>query len=204
MNIIILIFFKILNSLTSAYTILYSKFNLIQFHRIGVKSNFQIKGKCKLVLSKGATIKIMNNVCLTSGLSSTISNGSILEICVQPNAFLYIGENTGISSTSIHVWEKVHIGSDVNIGAGCLIIDTNFHSLDSNIRKTKEGGMPGSSVKTAPVIIGNDVFIGSRTIICKGVSIGEKSIVAAGSVVVKDIPANQIWGGNPAKFIQNI
>ena len=56
----------------------------------------------------------------------------------------------------------------------------------------------------SPVIIEDNVFIGARSIILKGVTIGRNSIVGAGSVVTKSIPSNQIWGGNPAKFIRNI
>lgn len=47
-------------------------------------------------------------------------------------------------------------------------------------------------------------FIGARSIICKGVTIGDHAMIAAGSVVVGDVPANEVWGGNPAKFIKNI
>ena len=56
----------------------------------------------------------------------------------------------------------------------------------------------------APVVIGGNVFIGARCIILKGVTIGENSIIGAGSVVTKSIPANEIWAGNPAKFIRKI
>ena len=58
--------------------------------------------------------------------------------------------------------------------------------------------------KCAPVVIENNVFIGAHCIILKGVSIGENSIIGAGSVVTKNVPANQIWAGNPAKFIRKI
>ena len=60
------------------------------------------------------------------------------------------------------------------------------------------------NAKTAPIRIGNHVFIGARCIIGKGITIGEKSIVAAGSVVTKNIPPKEMWGGNPAKFIKPI
>lgn len=56
----------------------------------------------------------------------------------------------------------------------------------------------------APVVIGNDVFIGVKCIILKGVTIGDGAIIGAGSVVTKSIPANQIWAGNPAKYIREI
>lgn len=60
-----------------------------------------------------------------------------------------------------------------------------------------------SSLKKAPVMIGDDVWIGCNSIILKGVTIGNGSIVAAGSVVTKDVPANVIVGGNPAKILKN-
>ncbi|WP_262710533.1 acyltransferase [Dinghuibacter silviterrae] len=58
-------------------------------------------------------------------------------------------------------------------------------------------------MNSAPVKIGDNVFIGMDSIILKGVTIGSNVVVAAGSVVARDIPDNQIWGGNPAKFIRN-
>ena len=58
--------------------------------------------------------------------------------------------------------------------------------------------------KCAPVVIGDDVFVGAKCIILKGVTIGKGAIIGAGSVVTKNIPARQIWAGNPAKFIREI
>jgi acetyltransferase-like isoleucine patch superfamily enzyme len=55
-----------------------------------------------------------------------------------------------------------------------------------------------------PVRIEDGAFIGTNAIICKGVTIGKESIVAAGAVVVKSIPPGEIWGGNPAKFIRKL
>lgn len=57
---------------------------------------------------------------------------------------------------------------------------------------------------TSPVVIKDGVFIGAHCIILKGVTIGEKSIIGAGSVVTKSIPDGEIWAGNPAKFIRRI
>lgn len=79
-------------------------------------------------------------------------------------------------------------------------MDSNFHSLDWRKRENRD--IDVSDAKTAPVVIEDYVFIGARSIICKGVTIGEKSIIAAGTVVVKDIPANCIAGGNPCKVIK--
>lgn len=80
-----------------------------------------------------------------------------------------------------------------------MIFDTDFHPLDALKRRIGFEGM-----KSKPVTIEDDAFIGAHCVICKGVTIGSRSIVAAGSVVVKDIPRNEIWGGNPARFIRKI
>lgn len=110
-----------------------------------------------------------------------------------------------MSSTGIYCLNRVEIGNHVLIGADTIIMDNNFHSLDYSIRGTsKEGYHHKGTINTAPVIISDNVFIGTRCIINKGVCIGEGAIVAAGSVVVKDIPAWEVWGGNPAKFIKSL
>ena len=82
---------------------------------------------------------------------------------------------------------------------GTFVYTTDFHSLNKDIRKTSDDL---KSRKCAPVIIENDVFIGAHCIILKGVTIGEGSIIGAGSVVTKSVPAGEIWAGNPAHFIR--
>ena len=82
-----------------------------------------------------------------------------------------------------------------------MLNDSNHHSTDWRIRGTAEDGL---RVVSAPIVIGDHVFIGARSIILKGVTIGEKAIVAAGSVVVKDVPPLTIVAGNPAKVIKKM
>ena len=55
---------------------------------------------------------------------------------------------------------------------------------------------------TKPIVVGDNVFIGVRSMIMPGVHIGDRCIIAAGSVVTKDVPSNQVWGGVPARFIK--
>ena len=78
-----------------------------------------------------------------------------------------------------------------------------MHSTDWRVRADRYLDIPNKAAK-APVVIEDNVFIGARCIINKGVRIGEKTMIAAGSVVVKDIPANCIAGGNPCKVIKYI
>ena len=106
-----------------------------------------------------------------------------------------------MNSTMIFCDDKIEIGNNVLIGGGTIIFDTNFHN--TNYLERRDPKFNGKS-KTAPISIGNDVFIGGHCIICKGVNIGPRSMVAAGSVVVNSIPADELWGGNPAKFIKKI
>lgn len=123
-------------------------------------------------------------------------------ISVSEGAELQIGDNSGTNNVTILCNERIFIGSYVNIGNSTYIYDSNFHSL--NWKKREDRIEDIKDAKSAPVYIGDYVFIGARCIIGKGVTIGEKSIVAAGSVVTRDIPAGEIWGGNPAKFIKKI
>jgi acetyltransferase-like isoleucine patch superfamily enzyme len=122
-------------------------------------------------------------------------------IRISSRGKVVIGDYVGINSSAIFCDESIMIGNHVHIGGGTQIFDTNFHNLDYLSRRNPA---LNNVSKTAPVIIEDDVFIGSSCIIGKGVTIGARSIVAAGSVVIKSIPSDEIWGGNPAKFIKKI
>ena len=106
-----------------------------------------------------------------------------------------------MTNSTINCYQSIIIGNYVNIGAGCVIVDSNFHSLNWRDRLD---GTDISKKKNAPVVIKDLAFIGTHSIILKGVTIGEKSIIGAGSVVTHNIPDGEIWAGNPAKFIKKI
>lgn len=124
------------------------------------------------------------------------------QIILTPEAKLILGNHVGMTSVSIFCKERIEIRDHVNIGAGTLIFDSNFHNTDWNIRRDRIKDVESS--QNASVIIENDVFIGARCIIMKGVTIGARSIIAAGSVVCKDIPADCIAGGNPCQVIKRL
>lgn len=87
--------------------------------------------------------------------------------------------------------EQITIGHHVHITAGVTILT---HSLDT--------AKNGINWKKTSVTIEDDAFIGTNTIICSNVVIGKNSIVGAGSIVTRSIPPNEIWAGNPARFIR--
>lgn len=123
-------------------------------------------------------------------------------IVVTDDAELRIGNNVGLSQASIICHYSITIGDNVKIGGGVKVYDTNFHSLDPDIRRDYILDM--ANKKKASVIIEHDAFIGAGSIILPGVCIGANSVIGAGSVVTKTIPPDQIWGGNPARYIKDV
>lgn len=115
---------------------------------------------------------------------------------------LSIGDNSAISNTAITVAESVNIGRNVFIGAGCKIYDTDFHPIEAEFRFGDTVDI--TRTKTKRIIIEDGAFIGGHSIILKGSHIGENSVIGAGSVVAGNIPANEIWAGNPARFMKKI
>ncbi|HLP80775.1 MAG TPA: acyltransferase [Nitrosomonas sp.] len=116
------------------------------------------------------------------------------------SARITINDGTWINNNFVAISEymSITIGKNVLIGTCVEIYDSNFHGLEPDKRKIS------SSINCAEVIIEDNVFIGSNVKILKGVTIGKNSVVANGSIVTKDIPANVISGGNPARTLKNL
>ena len=109
----------------------------------------------------------------------------------EKKALIKIGNRSYIGDrTEIHAGDLVEIGNGCNISWNCTILDRDYHKLCSNEEIIK------------PVKICDNVWIGCNCIILKGVTIGEGAVVAAGSVVTKDVPPKALVGGNPAKIIK--
>jgi acetyltransferase-like isoleucine patch superfamily enzyme len=111
------------------------------------------------------------------------------------NALVQIGAGCGMSGCSIAALDSIVIGQRVLIGSGALIIDNDGHPL------TPEDRAQGMPISHAPIEIGDDVFIGARAIILKGVTIGAGAVIGAGSVVAKDVPPRAVVVGNPARQV---
>ena len=143
-----------------------------------------------------------NFVCTSGNMSNPMGANFRSYLRVNGGGQLSIGQNVGMSSSTIWCASKITIGDYVKIGAMCIITDTDCHSLNPMLRMNSK--TDACNAKSAPVLLEDNCFIGARSIICKGVTIGANSIVGIGSVVTKSIPANQIWAGNPARFIREI
>ncbi len=120
-----------------------------------------------------------------------------LELGAGPEGTLEIGENTFINyGTSVSAMKRVTIGRDCAIGTYCMIMDNDFHKISPEERYE----FPESD----PITIGDKVWLGGHVIVLKGVTIGDGSVVAAGSIVTKDIPPRSLAVGAPAKVIRQI
>ena len=150
----------------------------------------------------------------TTNGSLTIGNGfkcnnkvtsnsiGLIQPCVfniaTARAEIVIGNNVGISGSTINATKSIKIGNNVLIGSGCIITDTDSHPINWQDRVNNLN----EKTESSPIVIEDNVFIGARSIILKGVTIGKNSVIGAGSVVTKSIPENCIAGGNPAKVIK--
>lgn len=110
---------------------------------------------------------------------------------------IHLGENfLGNFNLSILDEAEVRIGDNVMIGPNCSLI-TVTHAIDAAERNK-------GLMRSLPITIGNNVWIAADVVVLPGVTIEDNSIVGAGSVVTKDVPANTIVAGNPAKPIRQI
>lgn len=151
--------------------------------------------------SHGKIIIGDNFKCNNKVISNSIG---LIQPCVfnisSSGSRIIIGNNVGISGSTINAATTITIGDNVMIGSGCLITDTDSHPLHWKDRLEERNEM----IMRSPITIENDVFIGARSIILKGVTIGKGAVVGAGSVVSKDVPPFAIVCGNPAKIVKLI
>lgn len=161
--------------------------------------NLQIPGKVSWLI-EGSKLNIGDNFYLSSGNGvNPIASNLSADVYVEPGAALTIGNNVGMSSTRLWIHESARIGNNVKIGGCVLITDTDAHPMDYVVRRSSNEG-----TKSAPVVIEDDVWVGAHCIILKGVTIGARSIIGAGSVVTKSIPADCVAAGNPCRVIKNL
>jgi acetyltransferase-like isoleucine patch superfamily enzyme len=144
--------------------------------------------------SLGANVKVLGKAMIHLGSRVAIRENVI----IAGNGVLKIGDGTAINeSTIITCTEEVTIGNDCMIAPHVFILDVDHEFGTKDLPMCKQG------YNVAPVFIGNDVWIGTHSIVTKGVTIGDGAIIAANSVVNKDVPSFSIVGGTPAKVLKS-
>lgn len=155
---------------------------------------------------------VNKKVFLEIGDDSLIMGSFVFE---KETGKIKIGDRTFIGGGFFSSICQIDIGNDIMFSWGCTVVDNNAHSLISSerindVRDWKRGvdedklGLykDWTNIKAAPIKICDKAWIGFNSIILKGVTIGEGAIVAAGSVVTKDVPAFAVVAGNPAKIVK--
>lgn len=128
--------------------------------------------------------------------SNTIGLNRRCFFSATAGATLQIGDGCGFSGTVIAAQQQITLGNGVMCGANVTITDTDRHPLDASARQR---GEPGAC---APVVIGDQVWLGMNVVVLKGVTIGAGAVIAANSVVVHDIPPGCLAAGQPAKVLR--
>lgn len=149
--------------------------------------------KCGPLLRVGPGVRLLKkNASVIVGRKVQLHRG--VKLSAWGNEYdseLVIGDNTSIGDrTEIHSGRKVEIGSGCNIAWDVCIMDRDYHKFNSSVEEIK------------PLKIGDNVWIGCRSLILKGLTIGDGAVIAAGSVVTRDVPAKALVGGNPARVIK--
>ncbi len=167
--------------------------------QVQLGENLRLIGEPIFDVAPDASVKIGSNVTMISlpeGNLSGLSKGC--SVGVEPGGKLTIGDGCGFSGVSIYCALEISIGSHLTCGANVCIWDTDFHPLDAAAR----GANDRSAIARKPVIIGNDVFLGANVLVLKGARIGDRAVIGAGSVVTGEVPADEIWAGNPARLVR--
>jgi acetyltransferase-like isoleucine patch superfamily enzyme len=150
------------------------------------------------------SITIGNEITICSRFRSNLvgMTGPTVFHCIRDGR-ICVGDGSGCSSTVFSSRSSIRVGKNVRIGGNARIYDHDFHAVDPLSRR--QAATDSAGCKTAPVVIGDDVFIGANAMILKGVTIGDRSIIGAGSVVsIKGIPPDSLVAGNPARVIRRL
>lgn len=172
----------------------------LRWHHIEYGKNLSVRGNL-YIRNKGRASIGENVQIISSEKGNPIGGWERTYFQVLPNAELRLEDGCAISNCAITCGNKIAIGKNTFIGAGVRIYDTDFHSINPYIRCSENDRF---NVKTAPVEIGDYVFIGAGSIILKNVKIGKMSVIGAGSVVTCSVPEQEVWAGNPARFVRKL
>lgn len=158
-------------------------------------------GKLLVLMEKGSSITVGAGLFAVSDIRRAgIALYSPCKLRTMASARLTIGDNVTLNGTSITCRERIEIGDGTMIAANVTIMDSDFHQQWPPVERANNA----AAGKHDPVRIGRNVWIGTGSIILKGSSIGDNSIIGAGSVVTGTIPSNVMAAGVPAKVVHQL
>jgi acetyltransferase-like isoleucine patch superfamily enzyme len=175
------------------------------YRRIYANFSFGARPRCwgspRVVMGRDSSITIGDDVWMVSDpRRANIALSTPCKLRTMDGAAISVGDRVALNGTSITSRARVEIGSGTMIAANVVIVDADFHQ---HWPPDERNVGPGSD-KDAPVVIGRNVWISMGSLILKGVTIGDNSIIGAGSVVTRSIPPNVLAAGVPARVIRSL
>jgi acetyltransferase-like isoleucine patch superfamily enzyme len=177
----------------------------------------QFAARRRLLAQSGIDIAERTRIDFSSirpalGSAITIGAGTIVEaalITETIEAKIQIGRDTFIGKSLLVSAESISVGDDVLISWGCNIVDHDSHSLQwqhraEDVKNWFHGRKDWTHVPRAPIVLEDKVWVGFDSSILKGVRVGTGSVIAAGSVVTRDVPAWTLVGGVPARPLREL
>ena len=177
------------------------KYEFFKKHNVTIGQGIKLSGIPLVNINSNGVLNIGDNVTLgSSSFGNHFNMHSPLKLMIdKENASIEIGNNSRIFGTCIHAKESIIIGNNCLISANCQIVDSLGHHLSFENVENRIN----TSGTTSPIVIEDNVWIGSGTIILPGVTIGEGSVIKVNSVVDKNVPAMVLAGGNPIQILEN-
>ncbi len=179
-------------------------YGYLRWHGVETEPGFvTLAGMPIIKRAPGSVIKLGANVTLVSSrrFNPAGINHPVILATLRPGARIEIGDGCGLSGATLCAAQSVTLLQNTMVGVNAAVYDTDFHPADPNRRRLQRGF--DEHVPVVPVAIGEDVWIGANSMVLKGVTIGNRAVVAAGAVVTRSVPADSVVGGVPAKLISN-
>jgi maltose O-acetyltransferase len=151
----------------------------------------KIKG---LVFTKGRPEIVNNGVLELGKLVRVWSTVFRTRLAVEAGAQLKIGDNCRLNGTTIAATRSITVGNNCRLAPFSHLMDSDYHDLHD---RTKAG-------QCAPIVLKDNVWIGTRSIVLKGVTVHEGAVVASGAIVTRDVPAYTVVGGVPARVLKKL
>lgn len=170
-------------------------------YKIKLRKKVKFYGNSIIFEYKNSSITFGENIVIKNRFEDNfVGLNHKTVIIARDGGKISIGNNCGISGSVIYSLKEIEIKDNVMIGGNCKIIDHDFHPLEPKARLEDNRKM----IRRKKISIGNNVFIGTNSIILRGTEIGDNCVIGAGSVVSGTFESNCVIAGNPAKIIRKL
>jgi acetyltransferase-like isoleucine patch superfamily enzyme len=167
----------------------------------GPAPGLRVYGPLHIYISRHGALQLgENNTIISRALSNLVGVSQAATFQTIDEGRIQIGNHAAMTACVFSARESIQVGARATIGGNVRIYDHDFHSLNPQDRQ--DPVLDKQNIRSKPVLIGDDVFIGVNATILKGTRIGDRSIIGAGAIVAGlDIPPDSVVAGNPARIL---